>query len=382
MHRKIIGGVLLIPVTLLADFSYTTTTRFTGGAMAGMSRALGGLSKNMRKLTDGMTQTVALKGNRMATIDENSATIVDLDKETYTHVDFQRKTYSVISFAEMEAAMKKSMEKMKGKMKESEEKRQEASNQAEMDFKLDIKETGQRKSIAGIDTKEVVMLIQTIVKDKKSNQSGAMDMMNSIWVAEPGAVPGHKELDEFNKKLAMRMARGLAAGGNPMAGMQGMLDPKMMDAMRKAAEEAQKLQGVHVMQISKFGTQLDPATASQVSNPKDTPEGPTAGQVAGRAAENAAENQAEKQALGRLGGRLGGLGGLGGFGRRKKQKEEEPKPEERPAQQQAGAAGQAVLMEMVIEMGNFSNAPVGEDKVNVPAGFNEEVHPMKKALRE
>ncbi len=369
MYPKTIGVLLLCSATLMADFSYTTTSRVTGGAAAAMSRMMGGLSKTARSVTEGMTQTVAIQGNRKVTYSDKHASIIDLDKEAFIEINFEKKSYSIMTFAEMQEAMKRGMEKMKDRKGEQDGK----PSDVEADFKVDIKETGQKKAINGIQTKEVVMLLQFIGKDKKTQQSGAMDMLNSIWVADPSAVPGHKQEEEFNKKMALKMAGTfMGAGGNPQAVMAGM-DPKMMNAMKKAAEEGQKLQGVHVMQISKMGTGLDPATASQISNPNDTPQGPTGGQIAGDAAAGAAE----REALGRL-GRLGGIGGLGGFGRRKKNKEaEESKPAESAPANGGNAQAQGLMMEMVMEMSNFSTAPIDASRFEVPAGFKQEERRMR-----
>src|SRR6185295_7990382 len=91
---RLLGGLLLAPVLLLADFSYTEITRVTGGMMMSMSRALGGLSKEMKKVGEPTTSSVYLKGDRMATVNDHTAHIIDLDKETMTEVDFDKKTYS------------------------------------------------------------------------------------------------------------------------------------------------------------------------------------------------------------------------------------------------------------------------------------------------
>ncbi len=358
MNPKVIVCLALGSATLLADFSYTTTSRVTGGAAAAMSRMMGGLSKSARQVTEGTTQTVAIQGNRKVTYDDKHASIIDLDKEAFIEINFEKRTYSSVTFAEMREAIKRGMEKAKEKMESKPD-----TSGVEADFKVEVKQTGQAKTINGIPTKEMVMLIQFIGKDTKTNQSGAMDVLNSIWVGEPSAVPGHKQEEEFNKKMALKMAGAFfGSGANPQAAMAGM-NPKMMEAMRKAGEEASKLQGVQVMHISKMGANLDPATASQISNPNDTPQGPTAGQVAGDAAAGAAE----REALGRL-GRLGGFGGFGG--RRKKNKDaEEPKA---PAEASTGTAQQAgLLMEMVIEMNNFSTAPIDASRFEVPAGFKQ-----------
>ena len=77
-------------------------------------------------------------------------------------------------------------------------------------------------------------------------------------------------------------------------------------------------------------------------------------------------------ALGKLAG--GRLGGLGGFGRKKKQDDQPAASEQQTASPQGGqgqAAGPSSLMEFTTEMSNFSSSPVDPSKFEVPAGFKQ-----------
>lgn len=364
---------MLAPAMLLADFTYTETTRITGGVMASMSRSLGGLSKTMRNMTEPQTRTHILKGNKMAEIGAKDGTIYDLDAGSITTIDFEKRTYSTITFEQMRQAMERMMAKNKGKMEESKAK---GNPDVQADFKVDIKETGKKQIVSGFNSKEVLMTFLIEGKDKKSGQSGAMETMSSIWVAQDN-IPGYEEVQEFQKKLAMKYAGAFAKTSMAGFGAAMASDPRMREAMEKMAKEAEKLNGVHLRQITKMGSGLDPAKASEISDPNATPEGPTAGEVAGKAAEKSATDSAEKQVL----GRLGRIGGLGGFGRKKpKQEEAPPPPPQQPAQNQQGQPS-GILMEMVVESANFSNAPADTSKMAVPDGFKQVEHPMVKESR-
>jgi len=379
--KKLIAGALLAPALLLADFTYTETTRMTGGALMQMSRTLGVFSKDLRRVGEPVTSTVIVQGNRMAHINDRTAQIWDLDKESITEIDFEKRTWSTITFAQMREAMEKAMQRAQQRMKETEGKRKEAEQnaeqKAELNYKMDVKETGRVQNINGVNAHEVLMTMTLEAKDKQSGQSGQLETMSSIWVTD--SVPGYQELVDFQKRLALKMANALASPA--MAGQAMMMasNPQFMTSMQKMAKEAEKLKGIHIKQITKMGTNLDPAKASEVTDPAtmQQAEGPSVKEAAGQAATDSAASR-----IGRSIGIPGGLGGFGGFGRRKK-KQEEPPPPPPPAQenQQAAAANSGVLMEMVMEMNNFSTAPADGSKFSVPAGFKQVEHPMMRSLQ-
>ncbi|MEO7652622.1 MAG: hypothetical protein ABIZ80_19355, partial [Bryobacteraceae bacterium] len=139
--RKTFGTLALmacVPTCLFADFSYEQSSQMTGGALAGMMKIAGAFSKQAR---EPIRTSVAIKGNRMASISSMHTSIIDLDKETFTEINPQKKTYSVMTFAEMAEAMQRMAEKMN---------QPDKSDKAEMDFKVSVKETGETKQIAGL----------------------------------------------------------------------------------------------------------------------------------------------------------------------------------------------------------------------------------------
>jgi hypothetical protein len=119
---RLAGSLLLAPALMLADFTYTEITKITGGALMSMSRALGGFSKDLKKVGEPTISTVYLKGNRMATVNDSNAHIVDLDQETLTDVDFVKKTYTTITFAQMREAMERAMKQSQGRASEAKQK--------------------------------------------------------------------------------------------------------------------------------------------------------------------------------------------------------------------------------------------------------------------
>src|SRR3954447_21641168 len=107
-----------------ADFSYEQTSKVTGGAMAGMMKVAGAFSSKAR---EPIVSTVMVRGDRMASVTRDQIHVIDLGRETFTDIDLAHKTWSVMTFAEMEAAMKQMAEKMG----------QQQKDQASLNFRAD-----------------------------------------------------------------------------------------------------------------------------------------------------------------------------------------------------------------------------------------------------
>ncbi len=372
MRRKLIvfGSLLCLSAGPgRADFSYEQTSKITGGVMAGAMRLAGAFSSKARQP---MKQTVVLKGDRMATIGAGSANVIDIGKETITEINFEQKTYSVVTFAEMAEAMKRMQAKMQGGGRQ----------QADVEYKISVKDTGQTRQIAGLNTRQMLLLFAIEGTDKKSGEKGAMNMIADMWLAPD--VPGYAQVRDFYRRMGQKMA--WTPGMSGMAGAQ----PGMMKGMAEVAKEASKLDGIPVLQILYLGVTPEAMAQAQAGKaPQPTPEnaqeGPSVGQAAGKAA--------EESAAGAIAGRLGRLGGVGGLGRR--EKEEAPPepataagaapgpeaPPPPPQAQERQAQGAALLMEMTTELSGFSSAPVDAAKLEVPAGFKQVESEMVKALR-
>ncbi|HWQ55280.1 MAG TPA: hypothetical protein VN442_16460 [Bryobacteraceae bacterium] len=342
-------ALMMLPASgLLADFSYDQSAKITGGMMAGMMKVAGVFSKSAR---EPIRSTIAVKGDRMVTITGKTASIVDLSKETMTEVNFDKKEYSVMTFAEFRQMM------------EELAKKQNSKETGEMNVKISVDATGQSRNINGLDTNQTIVKILMEGKDAESGQKGGMTMTADMWLAP--SVAGYQEMIQFQTRMAQKLAWGGAGGFAAMAG------PQAAKAFQELYKEGSKLNGIPVVQYIKMGVDGAGAQGGQPGAEQAPPP------------QQQEQQQVEKpSAGGALGSALGGrLGGLGGFGRRKKPKTEEP-PAEQPAQQQQAApqqsgSGQAQagapgsFLEMTNESSNFSSAAVDSAKFEVPAGFKQ-----------
>jgi hypothetical protein len=304
---------------LLADFSYEHTTTMTGGAMAGMMRTF---SKQAR---EPIKTSIAVKGDRMVSVSPTTGSIIDLGKETITQIDFQKKTYSVLTFAQFAESLNQVTKR----------------NEAELTIKPSLKETGQKRMVAGMDARQVILTMEMEGTDKKTGKpTTVMTMTSDMWVASN--VPGYEEVRNFYKRMIAKMN---------WAPSMGMTAPGSAKGMTEMMKEMSKIEGVPVYQVVKMGSAMGAQPGAEGAAPEQQ-------QQQGQQAE------AEKPSSGGALGRLGGLGGLGGFGRKKKQ-------EDQPASAQGGPAGSGSLMEFTSEASGFSTAPVDPSKFNVPAGFKQ-----------
>jgi len=332
--------LLALPLCLLrADFSYDQTSKITGGMMVGMMKVAGAFSKDARKMKEPIVSTVAVKGNRMVHTNADSAQIIDLDAETITNVNFAAKTYSVMTFAQMKQMMDDAAKKMQEHQKEQ---------QADVQFEVSLKDTGAKRLIAGLDTHEVVMTLKMKGSDEKSGSKGSMDVVNDMWLAPK--VPGYDEIRAFQKKMAEKL--NWTPGGSPMMANR----PDMAKAMAEMYKEGSKMDGMPVYEIVKMGGSMEGMQENSSG-------------AGAQPSSQAAPAQPESTSIG---GALGGaLAGRFGLGRKKKpQPTEESQPASSQPQSQPASAS-ASLMEMTVEMSNFSSASVDGSKLEVPAGFSK-----------
>ncbi|MDQ2945254.1 MAG: hypothetical protein M3Y27_04820 [Acidobacteriota bacterium] len=326
--------------TLLADFSYQQNSKITGGALAGAMRVAGAFSSKAR---EPMTATVMVKGHRMSHMTADSAQIIDLDKETITSVNYAKKQYSVMTFEQMKQMMQDMADRMGQK-----------TNDADVNFKADVRETGQSKMVGGLNAKEMVMTMTMDGTDKKSGQQGAMKIISDMWLAPN--IPGYGEVRDFHRLMAAKI--GWTPGQN-FGAMMGRNGSGMGKAMADMGKEMAKMDGVPVLQVMTINGEGtgDPGAAGSARTGNALPPN-----------SDAASQSAAAEAL----GRLGRLGGFGGLGRKKKDADSSSQP---PASSQASGNGSAsstgALMEITTESSGFSSAPVDAAKLDIPAGFKE-----------
>ncbi len=343
---------------LYGDFTYQSTSKITGGALVGMMKFAGAFSKDARKVMDPISSTTSIKGNRMVTKTADSSTIVDIDKETITTVNFAQKSYSVVTFAQMKQAMEEMSQKM--------QQQKGGGGQPPPDMQFDIKmnDTGQTRTINGNNAHEVVMTMTMQGADAKSGAKGGLDVTTDMWIAPK--VAGYEEVRDFSRRMGQKIA--WSPMSNPLINR-----PDMQRAMAELSKEGSKMDGLPVLETIKMGGKLEgvPDTSSS---------GTTSSQTSSR---NSSPPPASVSDA--LGAALGGrLGGLGGFGRRKKDAPVADSGSNAPAASGDGGptSVSGSLMEMTREVTNFSSAPADPSLFDVPAGFSQvqedPMHPSRR----
>jgi hypothetical protein len=270
MKRVLIWSVLAASValtghTLYADVKTQTRTVLKLEGMMGtfFNRLAGG--------DKGVTSTIAVKGNRMSTANDTNAQIVDLAEERVYTVDLRRKEYTVETFAEARARIEKAKadaEKQAAGMT-AEDKAQVEDAAKQIEFDVDVKETGQRKPLAGHDTREVVLTIAMREKGRTLEEGGGMVVTNTLWLAPK--IAALDEVTEFQMKYFRAIYGGMFTGVNveQMATLAAIM-PGLASLRERMATESRKLDGTplfstSVMETVKSAEQMAAASAQQAS---------------------------------------------------------------------------------------------------------------------
>lgn len=345
--RIVTAAVVLLAAASLADadFSYQQKMQVTGGSLIRMMKMLPGAGKALEP----QYSRHYFQKNRMAAVSDREADIVDLSAGRMIHIDLDKKTYAVITLEEFRKALDALAQQMTKQMG--------GGQQAVLDMRLSVKDGGESRTVQNLPAKLMKLLLEMDMKDQKSGQTFTSTIEIDEW--RTPAVRGYDEARAFYAAYAEKVGMSPEALRTMRTAMG---QAGTAEGMAKLAREAAKLEGVPLIQVTRM-------TGLGVDMPDiQTPSG---AELGGAAAESAA---------GAALGRLGRLGGLGGFGRRKKQEE----PQAAPKKQEAGAQGgqKSVLLEATTEMSDFSTAGVDAAKFDIPAGFREVEHEMKKLLRE
>ena len=217
-----------------------TTMKFEGFIGGIMNRMFGG--------GDGLTSTVAVKGNRMSTINDTNGQIIDLSEEKIYLLDVKRKEYKPVTFAEMRKQMeeaKKALQQQSQSMNpEDKQAAQDAGKQIEFD--ADVKETEERKSVAGQEARRVILTITMREKGKTLEEGGGLVLTNDMWLA--AKVPAMEELQAFYVKYFKAVFEGTFTGMDAsQANAVTAFLPGFAALAERMAAETKKLQGTAVM---------------------------------------------------------------------------------------------------------------------------------------
>jgi len=215
---------------------------------------------------DGLTSSMAVKGNRMATFNDLTGQIVDLSEEKVYTIDVKKKEYRVATFAEMREQMKKMQADAEKAAKDmpAEDRSQmdQASKNIEVTF--DVKATGETMNIAGHSAKQTVITVTAKEKGKTLDESGGMVLTTEVWMGP--RIAALNEVGQFQAKyFAAVYGDSLASMGQQFASMAAMY-PGLQELMKTMAEQTKKLDGTPLMSIQRTETVKSAAAMAQAQS--------------------------------------------------------------------------------------------------------------------
>jgi len=212
-----------------------------------------------KAVKEGVVATSAVKGDCMVTLNDTTGRIVDLAEEKVYELDLKKKSYTVMTFAELRQQLKEAQEKAqrdaekaaKEEAGKEKEKAKEPDQKApEMDVEFDVKETGERKAIAGYDAREVVMTITVHEKGRTIEDRGGLIVASDMWLGPE--IPAMRELAEFQLRYWKAIAPE-APGMSPeqLATVVAMY-PLVKQAMDRLNREQVNMKGTPLLTVTTF----------------------------------------------------------------------------------------------------------------------------------
>lgn len=307
-----------------------TQVKFEGMLGRMMNMFGGGRAK------EGIVQTVAVKGDRKATMTQDSGTIVDLAEEKVYEVNLKDRSYKVVTFAELRRRMEEARAKAEEEARKAEA-REKKEGEKEMEVDFSLKETGQTRTVNGQSCRQIVAVVGVHEKGKTLEASGGIIMTTDMWMAP--AIAGMKEVADFEMRYVRKLGLDVA-GAADMAQAMAMY-PGFRDAMAKFQKERVNMNGTAMQTIMTVQTVMSPEQAAQAKK-GDEERPPSAG------------------------GALGGL--MGRFGRKKAP---ETKEAEAPASSAAASGGnKTTFMTSTHDLLSVTTSVTAAD-VEIPAGFRQ-----------
>ena len=238
-------ALLLLSVQAVrADVRTEQKTKVEFAGMLGrMMNIFGG-----KAARDGVTSTVAVKGDRNATLNDATGQIVDLGEEKVYDLDLKKHSFKVTTFAELRRRMEEARKKAEenARKEQGKDKAEADPNAPQVEIDVDAKNTGERKTVNGFDTRQEIVTITVREKGKTLEQGGGMVMTSDLWLTP--RIAAMKDIADFDARYAKKLYGDQISGvsAEQMATAMAMY-PHLKDAMGRMTTEGARLDGTAIV---------------------------------------------------------------------------------------------------------------------------------------
>jgi hypothetical protein len=278
LARVAVASAVAVAVPAMARAGVKTEQKTQvqfGGLLGGIMNKFGG-----KAAKEGVVDTVAVVGDRKLTLNDTTGQIVDLTEEKLYDLDVPKKTYTVTTFAELKEQRAKAEKEEAAEAREKAAKQEKGQPEApakELEVDFEMKETGQKRSIAGHEARQVVMKATVRERGKTLQQAGGIVLTNDTWLAPK--IAALKEIEDFDQRYALKMAEimGIAGPGASVEQTAAMVAmyPGIQKAMEKVKAESKKvdMEGTSVANTLTITTIKSAAQVAQAERDDSQPTG-------------------------------------------------------------------------------------------------------------
>lgn len=252
MKRLAMACALALPLVSMAALPASAEVKTRDKAQVKIEGFVGKMFNMFggKAAKEGIVSSTVVKGDRKATLNDMTGQIVDLGQEKVYDLDVKKKTYKVTTFEELRRQLKEAQEQAAKEAAKEEPAQQQEQPQKELEVDFDVKETGQKKPIAGYDTREVIMTVTVREKGKALEENGGFVMTFDSWLAP--TIASMKELTEFDLRYAKAIQPDAPGVSAQQMAMLVAMYPMMTAAMERLQKEGSKLEGTPLESTTTF----------------------------------------------------------------------------------------------------------------------------------
>jgi len=223
------------------DVKYQSTTKIDMGSAMNLVLKMAHAQE--------ITETHLIKGRKMRTDSDKQSTIFDMDNSRFIMIDHDKKTYVSAPISQMVAATAMMASSSNARSENgvlTATARDSAGNKVDFTFHLSEEPTNERQNVNGQDAQRTFATIETDMKytaegDTKAQDAGKIVMLLDNWIANSG--PAYTAVSNFNKAMSKELREQAFSNTKGISAI-ATANPQMGEAMKKAAAEQAKIEGV------------------------------------------------------------------------------------------------------------------------------------------
>jgi hypothetical protein len=196
-----------------------------------------------------ISETHLIKGRKMRTNSDKQSTIFDMDAGRFIMINHDNKTYVSAPIGQMVAAVTMmanttNARSDKGVLKATAQ--DSVGNKVDFTFNVSLDPTNEKQNVNGQDAQRSFATIETDMQytpegESKSQDAGKIVLLLDNWIANSG--PAYTAVHNFNQAMSKELREQAFSNTTGLSAITAT-NPQMGEAMKKAAAEQAKLEGV------------------------------------------------------------------------------------------------------------------------------------------